>query len=130
MQVQVLKEGEEKRFAVVDAAMNDMMRPALYEAWMDVVPVVPRTGTARRYDVVGPVCESADWLARDRELTLAPGDLLAMRCAGAYGMAMASNYNSRCRAAEVLVDGSNFHLVRRRETTADLFAFESTAPLA
>ncbi len=126
--VDVLKPGAARNFAVVDAAMNDLLRPALYEAWMDVLPVRPRAGAATVYDVVGPVCESADWLARDRELVIAPGDLLAVMSAGAYGMTMASNYNSRGRAAEVIVDGSAAHLVRRRETAADLFAGESRLP--
>jgi len=128
MRVLVLKDGAQKRFAVVDAAMNDMMRPALYEAWMDVVAVTPRAGAARTYDVVGPVCESGDWLARERALALEAGDLLALRCAGAYGMSMASNYNSRGRAAEVIVDGGALHLVRRREDAAQLFAGESVLP--
>lgn len=126
--VQYIKQGATKNFAIVDAAMNDLLRPALYEAWMDVVPVVARAGAAQLYDVVGPVCESADWLARERSLVLQAGDLLAVRCAGAYGMSMASNYNSRRRPAEILVDGERAHVVRRRETTAELFAGESTLP--
>jgi diaminopimelate decarboxylase len=126
--VQYIKEGASKNFAIVDAAMNDLLRPALYEAWMDVVPVVPHPGTARIFDVVGPVCESADWLARERSLVLRPGDLLAVCSAGAYGMSMSSNYNSRGRPAEVIVDGDQAHLVRRRETNDELFASESTLP--
>jgi len=126
--VQLLKQGAEKNFAVIDAAMNDLLRPALYEAWMDVTPVRPRAQQALRYDVVGPVCESGDWLARERLLALEPGDLVAIRSAGAYGMSMASNYNSRGRAAEVIVDGQQMHLVRRRESIAELFALESTLP--
>jgi diaminopimelate decarboxylase len=126
--VRYLKPGAPKSFAVVDAAMNDLLRPALYDAWMDVVPVVPRAGTALRYDIVGPVCESADWLARDRELVLQPSDLLAVRGAGAYAMSMASNYNSRGRPAEVIVDAGRSHLVRRREAIEELFAGESTLP--
>jgi diaminopimelate decarboxylase len=125
MSVEFLKPGEEKNFCVVDAAMNDMMRPALYQAWMDVKPVTQRDAAPVRYDLVGPICESGDWLARDRELAVEPGDLLAMTTAGAYGFTMASNYNTRGRAAEVLVDGDQVHLIRRRENPADLFALES-----
>jgi diaminopimelate decarboxylase len=127
-QVDVIKHGQEKNFAVVDAAMNDLMRPALYEAWHDILPVTPRSGTGRRYEIVGPVCESGDFLGQDRPLNLAEGDLLAVMSAGAYGMAMASNYNSRPRAAEVMVDGTHMQLIRRRETIADLFAGESILP--
>ncbi len=108
----VLKPGDARNFAVVDAAMNDLMRPALYDAWHDVVPVVERAAPTMRWDVVGPVCESGDWLARGRDLALAEGDLLAFLSAGAYAMAMASNYNTRPRGAEVLVDGAAMHLVR------------------
>jgi diaminopimelate decarboxylase len=125
MSVEFLKPGEEKNFCVVDAAMNDMMRPTLYDAWMAVQPVQPRESTPLKYDLVGPVCESGDWLARDRKLAVEPGDLLAMMTAGAYGMTMASNYNTRGRAAEVIVDGDKVHLVRQRENPADLFALES-----
>ena len=124
-EVQYLKHGGSKNFAVVDAAMNDLMRPAMYEAWHGVLPVAQRTETARIYDVVGPVCESGDWLARERSLTVAPGDLLAIMSAGAYGMTMASNYNTRGRAAEVLVDGDQFRLIRRREKPSELFALEN-----
>jgi len=127
-EVQYLKHGESKNFAVVDAAMNDLMRPAMYQAWHGVQAVQPGAGPALVYDVVGPVCESGDWLARERELALAPGDLLALMSAGAYGMTMASNYNTRGRAAEVLVDGDQVHLIRRRENPADLFALERIAP--
>ncbi|MFM7485197.1 MAG: diaminopimelate decarboxylase family protein, partial [Burkholderiaceae bacterium] len=123
--VEYLKHGASKNFAVVDAAMNDLMRPAMYEAWHGVQPVHRRHAEARCYDVVGPVCESGDWLARDRQLALAPGDLLAIMSAGAYGMTMASNYNTRGRAAEVLVDGDRFSVIRRRENPQDLFALES-----
>ena len=123
--VEYLKPGEWKNFAIVDAAMNDLIRPAMYDAWMNVMPVVPRSGGIKRYDVVGPVCESADWLARDRQLALQPGDLLAIASAGAYAMAMSSNYNSRRRPAEVMVDGVQSHCVRRRETINELFATES-----
>jgi diaminopimelate decarboxylase len=125
MSVEFLKPGEEKNFCVVDAAMNDMMRPALYDAWMAVQPVTPRDAKALPYDLVGPICESGDWLARGRELAVEPGDLLAMMTAGAYGMTMASNYNTRGRAAEVIVDGDKVHLVRRREQPEELFALES-----
>jgi diaminopimelate decarboxylase len=129
--VQVLKPGEEKHFAVVDAAMNDLMRPALYDAWHDIVKVGAgdtAAGTPMSYEIVGPVCESGDFLGHDRELALNEGDLLAILSAGAYGMAMASNYNSRPRAAEVMVDGSAVHLIRRREEVPELFALESVLP--
>jgi len=126
--VEFLKHGTEKNFAVVDAAMNDLKRPALYEAWHDIVAVAPRAGAARTYDVVGPVCESGDFLGQDRELVLAEGDLLAVMSAGAYGMSMSSNYNSRPRAAEVMVDGDELHLIRRREEVSELFALESILP--
>jgi diaminopimelate decarboxylase len=126
--VELLKHAPEKNFAVIDAAMNDLARPALYDAWHDIVAVTPHAGTAASYDVVGPVCESGDFLGQGRELTLAAGDLLAVMSAGAYGMAMSSNYNTRTRAAEVMVDGSQTHLVRRREEVAELFALESVLP--
>lgn len=126
--VTLMKQGETKNFAVVDAAMNDLMRPALYEAWMDVLPVHERAGSAAALDVVGPVCESADWLARDRALVAQAGDLLAVADCGAYAMSMASNYNSRARAAEVMVDGAQVHEIRRRERIADLFAGETLLP--
>jgi len=125
MSVEFLKPGEEKNFCVVDAAMNDMARPAMYQAWMDVKPVVPRAGDAATYDLVGPVCESGDWLARDRALAVQPGDVLAMMAAGAYGFTMSSNYNTRGRAAELLVDGDQVHLIRRRELPEELFALET-----
>jgi diaminopimelate decarboxylase len=126
--VLLLKHGETKNFAIVDAAMNDLMRPALYQAWMNVQPVQQNTAAAARYDIVGPVCESGDWLARDRDLAIAPGDLLAITDAGAYGMSMASNYNTRGRPAEVIVDGRTVVEVRRRETVEALFAGESLLP--
>ncbi len=125
--VEYLKQGA-KNFAVVDAAMNDLMRPALYEAWHAVAPVLPRPGTARQYDIVGPVCESSDWLARDRSLCVEPGDLLAVLSAGAYGMSMSSNYNTRPRAAEVMVEGERAWLVREREPIGSLFALEHRLP--
>ena len=124
--VEYLKPGEEKNFCIVDAAMNDLMRPALYQAWMDVKPLKQSDGAdALTYDVVGPVCESGDWLAKDRDLAVAPGDVLAIMQAGAYGFAMASNYNTRGRPAEVMVDGGKVHVVRQRENPAELFALES-----
>jgi diaminopimelate decarboxylase len=123
-----LKPGAERSFAIVDAAMNDLLRPALYDAWHDVQPVRPRNTEPRTWQIVGPVCESADFLARDRDLALAEGDLLAILSAGAYAMTMSSNYNSRPRAAEVLVDGSAMHLVGRRESVGELFARESRLP--
>ncbi len=123
--VEYLKHTAHKDFAIVDAAMNDLIRPALYQAWMAVEPVTARQGDARRYDLVGPICETGDFLAKDRELVLAEGDLLAIRSAGAYGFTMSSNYNTRGRAAEVMVDGDQAHLVRRRETLEELFAGES-----
>ena len=126
--VEYLKHTEHKDFAVIDAAMNDLIRPALYQAWMDIVAVQPRDGEAHRYDLVGPICETGDFLGKDRELVLAEGDLLAVRSAGAYGFVMSSNYNTRGRAAEVLVDGEQVHLVRRRETVEELYAGESLLP--
>jgi len=126
--VEYLKHGEAKNFVVVDAAMNDLIRPALYDAWHDVLPVTQREAGARLYDVVGPVCESADFLAKERTLAVAPGDLLAIMSAGAYGMSMSSNYNSRTRPPEVLVDGANPWLVRERERTESLFASERLLP--
>ena len=126
--VEYLKPGEDKNFAIVDAAMNDLMRPALYDAWHDILPVTPRDGSSSRYSIVGPVCESGDFLGHDRPLSLVAGDLLAVMSAGAYGMSMSSNYNTRPRAAEVLVSGSELHLARRRETIAELFALETPLP--
>ncbi len=126
--VEYLKHTEHKDFAVVDAAMNDLMRPALYNAWQEITPVVPRTGETRLYDVVGPVCETGDFLGKDRELILQPADLLAVRSAGAYGFSMSSNYNSRPRAAEIMVDDKQIHVIRERETVAELFAHEHVLP--
>jgi diaminopimelate decarboxylase len=126
--VEYMKPGQTKSFAIVDAAMNDLARPAMYNAWMEVVPVAADGGPSQVIDVVGPVCESGDWLARDRSLAVGAGDLLAILGAGAYGMAMSSNYNSRGRAAEVLVDGNRACLVRSRETAEQLFAGESRLP--
>ena len=128
-QVLYLKLGEAKNFAVVDAAMNDLLRPALYDAWHDITPVsVTAPRPLRVYDVVGPVCETGDFLGQDRELGIEPGDLLAVVSVGAYGSAMSSNYNTRPRAPEVMVDGGRFHVVRRRETVAELMAAETVLP--
>ncbi|TCK41871.1 diaminopimelate decarboxylase [Paraburkholderia sp. BL8N3] len=126
--VEYLKPGEEKNFAIVDAAMNDLARPAMYEAFHRIVPVVKSDAKAQTYDVVGPVCESGDWLGRDRELAVEPGDLLAICSAGAYGFVMSSNYNTRPRAAEVMVDRERARLVREREEVRQLFAGESILP--
>ncbi len=126
--VEFLKPGAEKNFVIVDAAMNDLARPAMYQAYHAIDPVVPRQETPRVYDVVGPICESGDWLGRERSLAVEPGDLLAIRSAGAYGFAMSSNYNTRPRAAEVMVDGKDVHLARARETMPELFAGESILP--
>lgn len=127
--VEVLKHGPSHHFAIVDAAMNDLMRPALYDAWHDILPVVPRNDTeAHRYEIVGPVCESGDFLGHERQLALREGDLLAILSAGAYGMAMSSNYNTRPRAAEVMVDGDQIHLIRKREEIAQLYANENLLP--
>ena len=124
-EVLYLKPGEQKNFCIIDAAMNDLPRPAMYQAFHHIAPLAPRAGTTTQYDVVGPVCESGDWIGRDRDLVVQPGDLLGVLSAGAYCMSMASNYNSRGRAAEVLVDGPQAHLIRVRETIADQLRFES-----
>ena len=126
--VHYLKRSAARDFALVDAAMNDFMRPALYGAWVDIRSAAPGAAPARRWDIVGPVCESADFLGRDRELGLQPGALLAVHGAGAYGFAMSSNYNSRPRAAEVMVDGEVYHVVRERETLNDLLRGEHRLP--
>jgi len=127
--IEYLKPGEAKNFAIVDAAMNDLARPAMYEAYHEIVPARLRTDTpAALYDVVGPVCESGDWLGRERTLAVAPGDLLAILSAGAYGFVMSSNYNTRPRAAEVVVDGTAVHLARARETVQQLLAGETVLP--
>lgn len=127
-EVLYLKPGQDRSFAIVDAAMNDLMRPALYDAWHDVLPLRQSAATTRQYDVVGPVCESGDFLARNRQLAVNAGDFLAIASAGAYGMSMSSNYNTRPRAAEVMVDGDRFHIVRDRETIAMLIANEHRLP--
>ncbi|HKO88208.1 MAG TPA: diaminopimelate decarboxylase [Burkholderiales bacterium] len=126
--VEYLKHNVDRNFAVIDAAMNDLMRPSLYDAWHDIVPVRARVGSGNVYDVVGPVCESSDFLGKSRQLDLAEGDLLAIMSAGAYGMSMGSNYNTRPRAAEVMVDQASVHVVREREDVAALFAGEKKLP--
>ncbi len=126
--VEYLKPSEAKNFAIVDAAMNDLMRPALYDAYHEIVPVKSHSGDVRNYEIVGPVCESGDFLGHDRQLNLEQGDLLAVKSAGAYGMSMASNYNTRPRAAEVMIDGDKMHLVRQRETVQALFSGECILP--
>lgn len=123
-QIEYLKQTPEKNFALVDAGMNDFLRPALYHAWQAIYPLTKKTEPALSYDIVGPVCESADFLAKNRELAIAAGDYLAIDTAGAYGFVMSSNYNSRPRAAEILIDQDNIHVIRRRETVEDLFAAE------
>ena len=127
-EVLYLKPGEVKNFCIVDAAMNDLVRPAMYEAWMAIEPCRQRAEPTLRWDVVGPVCESGDWLGRDRDLAVQPGDHLAVLSAGAYGMVMASNYNSRPRAAEVMVEDGQATLVREREDVGSLFAGERLLP--
>ncbi|ABC27209.1 diaminopimelate decarboxylase [Hahella chejuensis KCTC 2396] len=127
--VEYLKHNGHKDFAIVDAAMNDLIRPSLYGAWQNIVPVRQHSeGKEARYDIVGPVCETGDFIGKERLLNLKPGDLLAVRSAGAYGFVMSSNYNSRGRAAEVMVDGDKHYLVRRRETIEELFAGECALP--
>ena len=127
--VEYLKHGDEHNFAIIDAAMNDLMRPSLYGAWQAIDPVTPRPApAAQMYDVVGPVCETGDFLGKQRLLSLEQGDLLAVRSAGAYGFTMSSNYNSRPRVAEIMVDGSDIHLVRERETLASLISGEHCLP--
>jgi len=126
--VEFLKHTEFKNFAIIDAAMNDLMRPTLYQAWQSIIPVCPRQGNPKKYDLVGPICETGDFLGKDRHLILEEGDLLAVRSAGAYGFSMSSNYNSRVRAAEIMVDGDEHHIVRKRETLSSLWALESVLP--
>lgn len=128
VRVLYIKRSSEKNFAIVDGAMNDFLRPALYQGWQSIVPVRPRRGTRERFDVVGPVCETSDFLGKDRELLVESGDLLAVRSTGAYGFCMSSNYNARPRAAEVMVDGNLAHEVRARERVEDLFALEHALP--
>jgi diaminopimelate decarboxylase len=126
--VEYLKPGESKNFAIVDAAMNDLMRPALYDAYHNITTIAASSAQAQIYEVVGPVCESGDFLGHDRQLAIDEGDYLAIHSAGAYGMSMSSNYNTRARAAEVLVDGDQVHVIREREQIADLFKLERTLP--
>lgn len=126
--VEYLKPTEHKNFAIIDAAMNDLIRPSLYSAWQAIVPVVPRAGQKQHWDIVGPVCETGDFLGKDRELALEQGDLLAVLSSGAYGFTMSSNYNSRTRACELMIDGDQVHVVRKRESLDDLMALESLLP--
>ena len=126
--VEYLKPTETKNFAIVDAAMNDLMRPALYDAYHDILPVQTRAGAASVYEIVGPVCESGDFLGHDRSLTLDEGDYLAVMSAGAYGMSMSSNYNTRPRAAEIMVDGDVCHVIREREQIKNLYELENVLP--
>lgn len=127
--VEYLKHHEEKNFAIVDAAMNDLMRPALYQAWQAIIPVLPRKEEPEQvYDVVGPVCETGDFLGKERSLAIHEGDLLAVRSSGAYGFSMSSNYNTRPRAAEVMVDGNQAYVVRERETVSQLYNGEHLLP--
>ena len=128
--VEYIKESPWRNFVIVDAAMNDLIRPALYQAWHDVVPLT-RLGQsdAKIYDVVGPVCESADFLAKDRRLVLSEGDHIVIGSAGAYGFVLSSNYNARPRPAEVMVDGEDYHVVRSRETFEQMLNGEQTVPV-
>ncbi|MGF1759014.1 diaminopimelate decarboxylase [Photobacterium sagamiensis] len=126
--VEYLKHTEYKNFAIVDAAMNDLIRPTLYQAWQDIVPVVPRDGEPTEYDFVGPICETGDYIGKERLLNLEQGDLLAVRSAGAYGFVMSSNYNTRTRAAEIMVDGNTAHVVREREKLVELWQSEHLLP--
>jgi diaminopimelate decarboxylase len=128
-QVEYLKPTEHKNFAIVDAAMNDLVRPSLYSAWQDIIPVNKESAAIEStWDIVGPVCETGDFLGKERNLKLSQGDLLAVRSSGAYGFTMSSNYNSRPRVAEVMVDGSNIHLIRERESIPQLWAGETLLP--
>ncbi|MEC4726172.1 diaminopimelate decarboxylase [Shewanella sp. D64] len=127
-QVLYLKGNSDKHFALVDGAMNDLIRPSLYSAWQKIIPVVSRQGESLNYDIVGPVCETGDFLGKDRELCLEPGDYLAVRSSGAYGFTMSSNYNSRPRSAEVMVDGEQAHLIRKREKLSQLWQGEQLLP--
>lgn len=128
-EVEYLKEGEDRNFAIVDAAMNDLIRPSLYQAWQAIIPVEQRTDVVEQvYDIVGPICETGDFLGKERQLAIQAGDLLAVRSAGAYGFTMSSNYNSRPRAAEVMVDDTNSYLIRERETLAHLWQGEILLP--
>ncbi|MCK5905561.1 MAG: diaminopimelate decarboxylase, partial [Gammaproteobacteria bacterium] len=127
--VEYLKPTEHKNFAIVDAAMNDLVRPSLYSAWQDIIPVNRESSSSEmKWDIVGPVCETGDFLGKDRTLSLAPNDLLAIRSSGAYGFSMSSNYNSRPRTAEIMVDGDKIHVIRERETIPQLWAGEKLIP--
>lgn len=127
--VEFLKCTDQHNFAIVDAAMNDLIRPALYSAWQAIVPAAPRTDVEpKSWDIVGPVCETGDFLGKDRQLALAPGDLLAVRSAGAYGFVMSSNYNTRNRPPELMVDGDRVHIIRERETLDDQLRYEHCLP--
>ena len=127
-EVLYLKHGGEKNFAIIDAAMNDLMRPALYGAWQEIVALEPRAGEEKSYDLVGPVCETGDFLGKDRLLNVQAGDLLAVKSAGAYGFTMSSNYNTRPRAVEIMVDGTDVHIIRKRESVEQLLEGESVLP--
>ncbi|WNC71957.1 diaminopimelate decarboxylase [Thalassotalea psychrophila] len=128
-EVEFLKTNQDKHFAIVDAAMNDLIRPALYQAWQEIVPVeLNHSATTQNYDVVGPVCETGDFLGKNRDLAITAGDLLAVRSAGAYGFTMSSNYNSRPRVAEIMVDGEQSHLIRQRESIESLWQGEAVLP--
>jgi diaminopimelate decarboxylase len=128
-QVNYVKHSEDKNFAVVDAAMNDLIRPSLYDAWLEIIRVdLHSEESARVYDIVGAICETGDFLGKDRSIQLAQNDLIVVRSSGAYGFAMSSNYNSRCRAAEVMVDGDRHYCVREREVFDDIIRGESTLP--
>jgi len=127
-EVLYLKHTDEKNFAIIDGAMNDLMRPALYGAWQEIVALEPKSGDTKTYDLVGPVCETGDFLGKDRQLNLAAGDYLAVKSAGAYGFTMSSNYNTRPRAAEIMVDGANSHVIRQRESLEQLLEGESILP--
>lgn len=126
--VEYLKQNQGKHFAIVDAGMNDLLRPSLYQAWQNIIAVKPRQGKTENYDIVGPVCETGDFLGKDRDLCIAAGDLIAVRSAGAYGFTMSSNYNSRPRVAEIMVDDEQVHVIRKRETIDDLYRNECTLP--
>jgi len=128
-QVEYLKPTEDRHFAIVDAAMNDLLRPALYQSWQEIQPVAENSSAQmQQYDIVGPICETGDFLGKDRPLAIEAGDLLAIRSAGAYGFTMSSNYNSRPRTAEIMVDGDTVHLVRERESIESLYAGEHLLP--
>jgi len=129
--VQYLKSNDHKNFAIVNAAMNDMLRPSLYQAWMDIQPISTHSDSEEKvYDVVGPVCESGDFLGKDRTLSISEGDYLCLFSAGSYGFVMSSNYNSRPRVAEIMVAGEQVHLIRQRETLRDLVRGEQLLPVS